>query len=279
VNKIHEAIETKQYCSAGFLDISKAFDKVWHTGLLYKLRQSLPLNYFLLLKSYLNYRHFRVKVGNEYSELLPVHAGVPQSSVLGPLLYLLYTSDLPSSPDITTATFAEDTTILAIDPSPAIASPKLQNNLHAIQHWLSLWRLKANGSKSTHVTFTNRRETCPVVYMNNEPLPQAEDVKYLGINLDKRLTLRKLIFTKRKHLGITLTKLYWLLGRRSKLNLSNKLLIYNVAIKPIWTYGIQLWGAPSTSNIKSLERFQSKALHLITDAPWYVPNAIIRHDL
>jgi hypothetical protein len=99
---------------------------------------SLPLNYFLLLKSYLNFRHFRVKVGNEYSDLLPVHAGVPQGNVIGPLLYLLYTSDLPSSPDITTATFADDTAILVIDPNPAIASQKLQNNLDAIQHWLSL---------------------------------------------------------------------------------------------------------------------------------------------
>jgi hypothetical protein len=132
VNKIHEAIETKQYCSAAFLDISQALDKVWHTGLLYKLQQSLPLNYFLLLKSYLNYRHFRVKVGNEYSDLLPVHAGVLQGSVLGPLLYLFYTSDLPSSPDINTITFADVTAILAMDPSPAIASKKLQNNLDAI---------------------------------------------------------------------------------------------------------------------------------------------------
>jgi hypothetical protein len=169
--------------------------------------------------------------------------------------------------------------ILAIDPSPAIASHKLQNNLDAIQHWLSLWRLKANRSKSTHVTFTNRRETCPVLYINNEPLPEAEDVKYLGIHLDKRLTWHKHISTKQKHLGITLTKLYWLLGRKFKLNLSNKLLIYKVAIKPIWTYGIQLWGAASTSNIEILEHFQLKALRLITDAPWYVPNAIIRRDL
>jgi hypothetical protein len=76
-----------------------------------------------------------------------------------------------------------------------------------------------------------------------------------------------------------LTKLFWLLGRKSKLDLNNKLLIYKVAIKPIWTYGIQLWGTASTSNIEIMERFQSKALRLLTDAPWYVPNAVIRNDL
>jgi hypothetical protein len=80
-------------------------------------------------------------------------------------------------------------------------------------------------------------------------------------------------------MGITPTKLYWLLERKSKLNLSNKVLIYKVATKPIWTYGIQLWGAASTPNIEILECFQSQALRLITDAPWYVPNAIIRRDL
>jgi hypothetical protein len=74
-------------------------------------------------------------------------------------------------------------------------------------------------------------------------------------------------------------RLFWLLGRKSKLDLNNKLFIYKVAIKPIWTYGIQLWGTASTSNIEIMEGFQSKALRLITDAPWYVPNAVIRNDL
>jgi hypothetical protein len=103
VNKINDAVETKQLYLAAFLDISQAFDKVWHKGLLYKLWLSFPLNHFILLKSYLTNRHFRVKVDNELSDILPIHAGVPQGSVLGPLLY---TSDLPSSPDTTTATFA-----------------------------------------------------------------------------------------------------------------------------------------------------------------------------
>jgi hypothetical protein len=60
---------------------------------------------------------------------------------------------------------------------------------------------------------------------------------------------------------------------------SNKLLIYKTILKPIWTYGIQLWGKASTSNIEILERLKSKALRMIVDAPWYVPNTVIRRDL
>jgi hypothetical protein len=73
--------------------------------------------------------------------------------------------------------------------------------------------------------------------------------------------------------------MYWLLGWKSQLSLSNKLLLYKTILKPIWTYGIQLWGTASTSNIEILECFQSKALHMIVDAPWYVPNTLIRWDL
>jgi hypothetical protein len=65
-----------------------------------------------------------------------------------------------------------------------------------------------NGTKSTHITFTTRRETCPPVHTNNVQLPQVEEFKYLGLHLDRRLTWRNHIFAKRKQLGITLTKMY-----------------------------------------------------------------------
>jgi hypothetical protein len=182
----------------------------------------LPLNYFLILKSYLQNRHFLINIENEYTELYPINAGVPQGSVLGPLLYLLFTADLPISPETTSATFADDTAVIAND--PAIASSKLQTNLLAVQSWLAKWRRKANGSKSTHITFTTRRGTCPLVHINNVKLPQTEEVKYLGQHLDRRLAWHKHIFTKQKQLGIALTKMYWLLGHKSKLSINNKLL-------------------------------------------------------
>jgi hypothetical protein len=114
--------------------------------------------------------------------------------------------------------------------------------------------------------------------MNNVQLPCADHAKYLGLHLDRKLTWHHNIFTKRKQLGHTLTKMYWLLGCSLRLSLPNKLLIYKTILKPIWTYGIQLWGTTSTSNIEILERFQSKALRIIVDAPWYVPNNHIRRD-
>ena len=87
------------------------------------------------------------------------------------------------------------------------------------------------------------------------------------------------ITAKRKHLDLQLRKLYWIIGRHSQLSLKNELLLYKVTLKPIWTYGIQLWGTASNSNIDVLERFQSKLLRIISNAPQYVPSAMLRRDL
>ena len=73
--------------------------------------------------------------------------------------------------------------------------------------------------------------------------------------------------------------MYWLFDRKSQLSMSNKILIYKCILKPVWTYGAQLWGSASKSNINIMERFQSKCLRIITNAPWFVPNEIIRNDL
>jgi hypothetical protein len=73
--------------------------------------------------------------------------------------------------------------------------------------------------------------------------------------------------------------MYWLLGCKSHLRTSNKILIYKAILKPIWTDGIQLWGTASTSNIVNLETFQSKVLRMLLKATWYVPNTVIRRTL
>jgi len=101
-----------------------------------------------------------------------------------------------------------------------------------------------------------------------------ETSKYLGIHLDRKLTWQKHIFTKRRQVGLQLHRMYWIIGRKSKLSLENKLLIYKTILKPIWTYGISLWDTASNSNIEILQRFQNKVLRSIVNAPRYVPNTV-----
>jgi hypothetical protein len=144
VNKIAASLEEKQYCTAALLDIAQAFDKVWHTGLLYKPKNKLPSPYYLLLKSYISEWYFQVKNHNAYSRYKLAKSGVPRGSVLGPLLYLLYTADLPTTNSTTIATFADDTAPLATNSDPALASQQLQYHLDLLQEWCDRWKIKIN---------------------------------------------------------------------------------------------------------------------------------------
>jgi hypothetical protein len=134
-----------------------------------------------------------------------------------------------------TATYANDTAILASHQISITASTNLHHHLNQLEKWLKRWRIKANKNKSTHITFPLKRETCPAVTLNGQHSSQGETAKYLGIHLDRRLTWQKHLFTKRKQLGLKLHRMHWITGRKSKLSLEHKLLIYKTILQPIWT--------------------------------------------
>jgi hypothetical protein len=112
--------------------------------------------------------------------------------------------------------------------------------------------------------------------MGNIDIPQKHEVKSLGSHLDRRLTWAKHVKTIRKKLNQTPKQMHWLLGR-STLSIERKL--YKAVLKPLWTYGIQLWGTTSNSNIEFPQRFQSKIRRSILNAPWYINNHRIPEDL
>jgi hypothetical protein len=95
-----------------------------------------------------------------------------------------------------------------------------------------------NNNKSVQIMFTTRPTECPPVMLNDEPIPMKNEVKYLGLNLDRRLTWKAHNKAKKQQLNIKTKQMNWLVGRKSQLSLENKLLIYKVILKPIWTYGI-----------------------------------------
>jgi hypothetical protein len=242
---------------AVFLNIAKAFDKVWHIGLLYKLKATLPGPYYLLLKTYLTDRYFQVRYNGTCSDYQEVRSSVSQGSVLGPLLYLLFTANLPTTDYTTIATFADNTGLMAVHRDPVIASQHLQSHLTLLHDWFEMWKIRVNPAKFAHVTFTMQHVTCPPVFLHTTQIPVKSKVKYLGLHLDRKLTWRKHIQTKRRHLHLKLQAMSWLLGRHSQLSLSNKLLLYKCILKPVWTFSYGAVQSPLTC--KSSNAFSPKS--------------------
>jgi hypothetical protein len=99
------------------------------------------------------------------------------------------------------------------------------------------------------------------------------------MTLDAKLRWKEHIKKKRDALNIRFRKMHWLLGRTSELSVNNKFILYKQAICPVWSYGIQLWGCASDSNIQVIQRYQKKVLKCIVNAPWYVRNSDLPRDL
>lgn len=282
-NVIEKTLEEKKICATIFLDVAQAFDKVWHKGLEYKLYRDLPRQYYEILKSYIINRNFRVRCDNEYSELKTISAGVPQGSVIGPILYLLYTSDIPQGTNVMTAQrndgFADDTAILAVGENVNTATSKLQRSFDKVNIWTKQWRIKLNEAKSTHINFTNKKVDPLLITINSKTVPYKKTAKYLGMTLDVKLKWKEHVKIKKTELNHKYRQMYWLLGRNSELSTYNKLMIYKQILKPVWMYGLQLWGCTKKTNINIIQSYQNKVFRGIVNAPWYIRNEDLHRDL
>ena len=214
VNEIHEAFENPKTLDvrAIFLDISKAFDKVWHDGLIFKLRQNgISGNMLRLLESYLSNRKQRVVLNGHFSEYYPIEAGVPQGSVLGPLLFLVYINDLETNIKSNIKFFADDTMLFSIVNNPVNSANDLNDDLSNIHLWAHKWKMNFNPDRSkqaTEVLFSCKKNKYnhPPLYFNGQIVKKMDEQKHLGLILDSSLSFAKHITAKisiaRKNIGI-----------------------------------------------------------------------------
>jgi hypothetical protein len=144
----------KEHTLAVFLDIERAFDRVWHDGLVQKLIK-IPINpnFIQLIDSFLSNHTCSVKIQNIKSRPIALQAGVPQGSILSPLLYIVYCRDFPvtDAPRTKTRLFADDTAVWTSQRNPAIAARILQGHLNNITTWTNTWRIKPNPLKSQSI--------------------------------------------------------------------------------------------------------------------------------
>jgi len=197
----------------------------------------LNLVYVLIITSYLTDRHFQTHVGDVFSNLAKIYAY-----------------------DTPVANYANDKAIIAINNDLMVASFNLQNHLTLMEELYTKWRFNINQSKSIHTTFTLRLALWKDVFICFTHLRLLSSVKYLGIILDQRLKWARHIRSKRLHLNSRLRSLETLINNNKFTYLNIKLLNYKFLIKPIWTYGVPLWGNTKKSNINRIQTFQNIAL-------------------
>jgi hypothetical protein len=178
--------------AAVFLDIEKAFDTTWHPGLLYKL---LKLNFSVstvkLISSFLSNRKFKVSVEGEMSTPREIQAGVPHGSVLSLMLYNVYRNDAPQTPGTQLALFANDTCMYATDRKEGFTIRKLQHDLTAMEEWCERWIIKINEDKTQAIYFSH--SNTPVeshLTLKGRNIPFVNNVKYLGVNFDRKISWR-----------------------------------------------------------------------------------------
>ena len=253
-----------------FLDISKAFDRVWHEGLLYKLKSygiSGPL--LILIKSFLANRFQRVVLNGQTSCWKEILAGVPQGSILGPLFFLIFINDIPEGIQSNINFFADDTSIFSVMKDSISASITLNEDLHLISKWAYSWKMSFNpdpSKQATEIVFSKKQSNTqlPALTFNDNILTPSDSHKHLGMILDSKLNFKKHLSEKiskaNKGIGI-IRRLYKFLPRASLVN------IYRAFVRPHLDYGDIIYDNSSNATFSQMiESVQYNAALAITGA-------------
>ena len=246
-----------------FFDISKAFDRVWHRGLIHKL-DAIGIRGDLLawFGDYLNNRKQAVVVKGEQSDYLAVSAGVPQGSVLGPLLFLVYINDIITNIDSTIKLFADDTSMYSFLRDIDEQTQTLNSDLSKINQWANEWKVNFNQTKTELMVLTRERNiNLPPLYFDGTVLVPTDSHKHLGVFLQsdcKWDTQIKSVATKCRMLISCLRSLKYRLSRKALENM------YKAYIIPHFDYADVLWDHCTQELAQHLEVLHLDALRTIT---------------
>jgi len=257
--------DSKYQTDAILLDFSKAFDKVPKERLLMKLQaQGIKGSTLTWIRDFLSGRSQQVAVDGCLSTSAPVLSGVPQGSVLGPLLFLAYINDLPDAVHSTARLFADDT--LLYRKIESIADTQvLQSDLASLENWEHDWQMSFNPSKCEviHITTKTPRNIIKTTYhLHNQPLMISEAGKYLGIQITPKLSWNKHIDTTTKKANNTCAFL-----RRNIRSCSPaiKEKAYMTLVRPIIEYAAVVWDPHTKSKIDQIEMVQRRAARFVTN--------------
>ncbi len=270
IEGIREELNDKKFVCGVFIDLEKAFDTVNHQILLKKLVhygvRGIANNWF---SSYLHKRSQRVKLGDNSSGFLDINCGVPQGSILGPLLFLIYINDMRRAVNHSTIHhFADDTNLLCSEKDPLILRTKMNNDLRLIFEWLCANRLSLNVSKTEFIIFKPPKKKLNdriTLKLNGITIHESPKIKYLGIIMDDRLTWKHHVFELSKKLNKSTGVIY----KMRRLCPQRVLLsIYYSLMHSHLNYGLCVWGNAIEEYLNKIRLTQKKIIRILNNADY-----------
>ena len=264
-----------------FIDLEKAFDTVNHKILLSKLEhygvRGVANDWF---SSYLSLRKQKVSLEGISSEYRDISCGVPQGSILGPLLFLLYINDMHKAVKHSLMHhFADDTNLLCSDKDPKQLRKKMNEDLKLIFEWLCANRLSLNVSKTEFIVFKPPRKSLTerfTLKLNGVVLFESTKIKYLGVIMDDRLSWKYHIFELRKKLN----KSIGIIFKMKKLCPQRILLsLYYSLVYSHLSYGICVWGNADDNLLEKVRVAQKKVVRILGNADFLAPTSEIFKSL